>query len=364
MGPAHPPKQAVTSTKEICMSAYRKTLAGVAVAALALGTAACGGGSSGSSKSSGGNTTVRIMVGGLDKQIYLPFMLTERLGYYKAAGLNVQMTDEPAGVDAENQMLAGNVDAVGGFYDHNIDLQAKGKSTESVAQMLQAPGEVEMVRSDEASSITSAANFAGKKLGITDLGSSTDFITKALAVHAGVPVNRITPVGVQAGPTFIAAMQHKQIDAGMTTEPTITALEQKGLAKPIIDMRTAAGTRAALGGTYPATCVYFTTAYVNAHKATVQKLVNAYIKTLKWIQAHNGTQIADQMPPAYYTGVGKANYAKALDSEKGIYSPDGLMPADGPSTILNVLSSFSPDVKGHKIDLSKTYTNAFVQQAK
>jgi NitT/TauT family transport system substrate-binding protein len=348
------------------MSIYRKALAGAAVAALTLGAAACGSGSSHSSGSSsgGGGSTVRIMVGGLDKQIYLPFMLTERLGYYKAAGLKVVLTDEPAGVDAENQMLAGNVDGVGGFYDHNIDLQAKGKSTESVAQMLQAPGEVEMVRTDEASSITSAANFAGKKLGITDLGSSTDFITRALAVHAGVPANRITPVAVQAGPTFIAAMQHKSIDAGMTTEPTITALEQKGLAKPLIDMRTAAGTRAALGGTYPATCVYFTTSYVNSHKAAVQKLVNAYVKTLKWIQAHNGAQIADQMPSAYYTGVGKANYAKALDSEKGIYSPDGLMPADGPSTILKVLSSFSPDVKGHQIDLAKTYTNAFVQQAK
>jgi NitT/TauT family transport system substrate-binding protein len=346
------------------MSIHRKVLACAGTVALAVGVAACGGSSNSSHSSSGGGNTVRIMVGGLDKQIYLPFMLAQRLGYYKAAGLNVVLSDEPAGVDAENQMLAGNVDAVGGFYDHNIDLQAKGKSTESVVQMLQAPGEVEMVRTDEASSITSAANFAGKKLGITDLGSSTDFITRALAVHAGVPVNRITPVAVQAGPTFIAAMQHKSIDAGMTTEPTITALEQKGLAKPLIDMRTAAGTRAALGGTYPATCAYFTTSYVNSHRATVQKLVNAYVKTLKWIQAHNGAQIADQMPPAYYAGVGKANYAKALDSEKGIYSPDGIMPADGPSTILHVLGSFSPDVKGHQIDLGKTYTNTFVQAAK
>lgn len=348
------------------MSVYRKILAGAATAALALGATACRSSShaSHSSSSGGGADTVRIMVGGLDKQIYLPFMLAQRLGYYKAEGLNVVLSDEPAGVDAENQMLAGNVDAVGGFYDHNIDLQAKGKSTESVVQMLQAPGEVEMVRTDEASTITSPANFAGKKLGITDLGSSTDFITRALAVHAGVPVNKITPVAVQAGPTFIAAMQHKSIDAGMTTEPTITALEQKGLAKPLIDMRTAAGTRAALGGTYPATCIYLTTSYVEAHKPAVQKLVNAYVKTLKWIQAHNGSQIADQMPPAYYAGVGKDNYAKALNSEKGIYSPDGVMPADGPSTILNVLSSFSSDVKGHQIDLGKTYTNAFVQAAK
>ena len=46
-----------------------------------------------------------------------------------------ELSDEPAGVDAENQMLAGQVDAVVGFYDHNIDLQANGKSTESVVQL-------------------------------------------------------------------------------------------------------------------------------------------------------------------------------------------------------------------------------------
>lgn len=134
-------------------------------ATLALGTAACGSSGSGAGAKAAGKdaNTVKIMVGGLDKQIYLPFKLAEQLGFYKAAGVNVQLSDEPAGVDAENEMLSGNVDGVGGFYDHNVDLQAKGKSTEAVVQMLQAPGEVEMVRADEASSITSPAAFSGKR---------------------------------------------------------------------------------------------------------------------------------------------------------------------------------------------------------
>ena len=39
---------------------------------------------------------------------------------------------------------------------------------------------------------------------------------------------------------------------------------------------------------------------------------------------------------------------------------DGKMPADGPQTVLKVLSAFKPSVKGKHIDLSKTYTNEFV----
>ncbi|MFL6051565.1 MAG: ABC transporter substrate-binding protein [Actinoallomurus sp.] len=349
------------------MSIRRTAVIGVSAAALALSASACGSSgssSSGSKKSGGGSTTVKLMVGGLDKQIYLPAMLTQQLGNFQAQGLNVQLSDEPAGVDAENQMLAGNVDGVVGFYDHNVDLQAKGKQTESVVQLLQAPGEVEMVRTDEAAQIKSPADFKGKHLGVTGLGSSTNFITKALAVRAGVPVNQVTSVPVEAGPTFIAAMQHKQIDAGMTTEPTITALIQKHLAQPLVDMRTADGARKALGGTYPASCVYFRTDWVNSHKDVAQKVVNAFVATMKWINTHSPAEIADKMPPGYYTGVGKAAYVTALQNEKGMYSPDGLMPADGPKTVLSVMSSFSPDVKGHQIDLSKTYTNTFVQQAK
>lgn len=336
-------------------------------AALTLTLSACGGGDTPFSTlaaGSGGTPTVKIMVGGLDKQIYLPAMLAERLGYYKAQGIDVQLSDEPAGVEAENVMLSGKVDGVVGFYDHNIDLQSRGKSTESVVQLLQAPGEVEMVRTDEAALIRSPADFTGRKLGVTGLSASTNFLTEYLEDKNGVKPGRATSVAVGAGATFMAAMKDKRIDAGMTTEPTISMLQEKHLAKPLIDMRTADSTRTALGGDYPASCLYMTTAYVQKNPDVVQKLVNAYVETLKWIELHTADQIADEMPAGYYSGVGKGVYTEALDDEKGIYSPNGLMPSDGPETVLAVLSAFDPTVKGHSVDLSKTYTNDFVDKAK
>jgi NitT/TauT family transport system substrate-binding protein len=345
-----------------------RRLAAAVAALLVLGTGACankvaGGGSAGSG-GGGAKTTVKIMVGGLNKQIYLPAMLAQQLGFYAEQGLDVQLSDEPAGVDAENAMLAGQVDAVVGFYDHNIDLQSKGKQTESIVQFSQAPGEVELVRTDLADVIRSPADWKGRKLGVTGLGSSTNFLTKYLAVRNGLKVTDITSVAVQAGPTFIAAIEHKQIDAGMTTEPTITALLAKNEAKVLIDMRTVDGARAALGGTYPAACLYTRTDWVNSHKDAAQKLANAYVKTLRWISAHSSTEIADKLPPDYYAGIGKDAYAKALDAGKGMFTPDGVMPGDGPQTVLTVLSAFDTTVQGHQVDLGKTYTTEFVKAAK
>jgi NitT/TauT family transport system substrate-binding protein len=287
-------------------------------------------------------------------------MLTQQLGFYAQQGLNVQLSDEPAGVNAETGMVAGQIDGVVGFYDHNLDLQAKGKSTEAVTQMLQVPGEVELCRSD-LPNIKSPADWRGKSLGVTDIGSSTDFLTRYLAVRNGVPINSIHELGVQAGPTFIAAMQHHNIDCGMTTEPTVSQLVNTGQARIILDTRTAAGARAALGGTYPATSLYMTTSYVNSHKDIVQKLVNAYVETLNWIQTHTASQITDKMPPAYYAGTGRAAYEAALQTEKGIYDPNGVMPADGPQTVLNVLSSFDSSIKS--VDVKKTYDDQFAKAA-
>jgi NitT/TauT family transport system substrate-binding protein len=340
-------------------------LATATCAVLALTLTGCGGSSAKAApKNAAGEATVRIMVGGLNKQIYLPVMLAKSLGYYKANGINVKLYDEPAGVDAETAMLAGQVDAVVGFYDHTIDLQSKGKATESVAQLLQAPGEVEMVRTDEAGTIKSPADFGGKHLGVTGLGSSTNFLTEYLEAKNGVKAGSATSVAVGAGSTFVAAMQNKQIDAGMTTEPTISQLQQQHLATPLIDMRTAAGAKAALGGTYPASCLYLTTGYIGKNPDVVQKLVDVYVQTLRWIQSHTAADIADKMPADYYAGVGKDLYTTALQNEKGMYSPDGLMPADGPTTVLKVLAAFDPTVKGHTIDLAKTFTNDFVNKAK
>ncbi|MDL2402965.1 ABC transporter substrate-binding protein [Rhizobium mayense] len=305
---------------------------------------------------------ISIMVGGYEKQIYLPAKLAESLGYFKDEGLDVELLNEPAGVDAENEMLAGAVQGVVGFYDHCIDLQGKGKFVESVVQFSQAPGEVELVSSKHPE-IKSPADFKGKSLGVTGLGSSTNFLTQYLAVKNGLKLGDFTSVPVGAGQTFIAAMQQDAIQAGMTTEPTISRLLKTGEAKVLIDMRSMDGTKAVLGGTYPAASLYMQTSWVDDHKEETQKLANAFVKTLHFINTHSAAEIADKMPKDFYVG-DKEGYVKALENGKAMFTADGVMPEDGPKTVLAVLSEFSKNVQGKTIDLSKTYTTAFVKNAK
>ncbi|MET8785821.1 ABC transporter substrate-binding protein [Streptomyces sp. NPDC004589] len=324
----------------------------------AASTAASGSGG----KSDGKGEKVKIMVGGLDKVIYMPAMLTQRLGYFDAEGLDVELLSEPAGVQAETALVSGQVQGAVGFYDHTLDLQTKGKHVESVVQFSHAPGEVEIVSAQASKDITSPKDFKGKKLGVTGLGSSTDFLTKYLAVKNGVQTSEFSPVAVGAGPTFVSALQKGSIDAGMTTDPTVATVLQKKLGKVLVDMRTPQGSQEALGGPYPSSSLYMLTEWVDGHKATVQKLVNAFVKTLKWMSTHSADEIAAKMPADYSQG-DKTLYADAIKSTLPMFTKDGVMPENGPETVEKVLKAFNPNIKNATIDLDKTYTTEFVEKA-
>ncbi|MGI9148686.1 MAG: ABC transporter substrate-binding protein [Chloroflexota bacterium] len=303
-----------------------------------------------------------IMVGGLNKHIYLTATLAKQLGLYDAEGVDVTLFDEPAGASAETSMLSGEVQFAFGSYDHTIDLQGVKKSAVNVFTALIAPGEAEMVGTKAADTLKSPADFKDKNLGVTSIGSGTHLLTQFLSVKNGVPTDQIHPVAVGAGDTFIAAMQQGKIDAGMTTEPTISRLIKSGAGKVLVDLRTAETTRAALGGDYPFTCFYGETNWVNNNKPAVQKLVNALVKTHKWITSHSPEEITAMMPEDYYAG-DKELYLTALKGEMGMYSPDGKMVKGGPEFILSVLQQFDDNVKDKPIDLSKTYTSEFVDKA-
>jgi len=337
----------------------RKTLAAsVAVAGLAMGLTACGG----SGTNASGQPIVKIMVGGLDKQIYLPFTLAKQLGYYQKYGVDVQLSDEvDGGVGAEDAMASGQVDMAGAWYIHTFDFQAQGKDVESVVQLGGAPGEREMCATN--SGVHSGAEFKGKTMGVTDLGSGTDELTQYIAAKAGVSHSDYHTQAAQAGSSAIAAIQQGTVDCVMTTQPTVAALEKKHLAYSAVDLATTAGATKALGGAWPAATALARTSWVDAHKTEVQAVVNALVATMNWIATHTPAQIADKMPSDYVQNdvITKADYIKALTQDKGQYLPDGIMPPSGPATIADTEKVIGTDVTS--VDPNGTYTNEFAQAA-
>lgn len=307
--------------------------------------------------------TIQLMVGGIEKQIYLPAALADRLGYFREQGLDVQVLSDTSGGHAEDGLLTGSVQGVVGFYDHTIDLQAKGKFAQAVVQFGQAPGEAVVVSTRLGDAIRSPADFRGHALGVTGLGSSTYLLMQYLAGSHGVSKGETSVAGVGSGEAFAEALRSGRIDVGMTTEPTLSRLLKSGEARLLVDLRTPDAAAGELGGLYPAACLYMSTPWISTHRDEVQRLVNALVKSLRYIATHSAQDIAAQLPPGYMAG-DRALYVATLQQSKAMFTPDGVMPAGGPANVLRVMRQAERTVLGKPIDLSRTFTNEFAQAAR
>src|SRR5205809_5323145 len=160
---------------------------------------------SASSAATAAPASLTIMVGGLNKQIYLPNKLTEALGYFKEQNLSVTLIDEPSGKDSTTALIASEVEGASGSYDHTIDVQGLGKNLVEVVQLLRAPGEAEMVATAKAGEIKSAADFMGRKRCVNSIGAGTHGVTQYLAVKNGIANDEFTAIAVCACNSVFAA---------------------------------------------------------------------------------------------------------------------------------------------------------------
>lgn len=353
------------------MKMKRSIFAVAAAGAVALSLSACGGGSTASSGStaSGGSSadsanmpTVKLMVGGIDKQIYLPYQLAQQLGYYQKYGVKVELsTEQQGGVGAEDAMASGQVDMAGAWYIHTVDFQSKGKNVTNLVQLSGAPGE--RIMCSPKANVHTGADLKGKTVGVTDLGSGTDELTQFIASKAGLSKNDYHTIAVGAGATAIAAIQRGSADCVMTTQPTVGALEAKNLAAPAIDLATADGAKAALGGTLPSAGLLAQADWVKSHEDAAQKVVDALVDTMHWISTHSAAEIADKLPQSFVQNstITKDQYVKALDQDKGQFLPDGIMPAGGPQTIFDEEKTIGVDTS--KVTIASTFTQKYAQAA-
>ncbi|HVX78900.1 MAG TPA: ABC transporter substrate-binding protein [Bradyrhizobium sp.] len=309
-------------------------------------------------------TKVTIAVGGGACLCYLPTILAKQLGEFDKAGLSVDIVDLKGGSDALKAVLGGSADVVSGYFDHCVNLAARKQALQAFVVYDRFPGLVLVVAPSHTSEIKSIKDLAGKKVGISAPGSSTDFFLKYLLKKNGLDPAATSVIGVGLGATAVAAMEQGQIDAAVMLDPSVTVLQGKHPDLRILaDTRTQKDTLAVFGGEYPGGALYSTAGWVDAHPKEVQALTGAMLDTLAWIHSHSAEDIMAKMPQEM-VGNNKELYLAALKNTIPMYSQTGKMDPKGAEAVLAVFSEGSPEVAKANIDVSKTYTNKFVDEAR
>src|SRR5437588_998053 len=195
---------------------------------------------------------ITVAVGGGACLCYLPTVLAKQLGEFDKAGLNVELVDLKGGSDALKAVLGGSADVVSGYFDHCVNLAAKKQELVSFVVYDRYPGLVLVVSPSHASEIKSIKDLAGKKVGVSAPGSSTDFFLKFPLKKNGLDPTIAAVIGVGLGATAVAAMEQGQIAAAVMLDPSVTVLQGSHKDLTILaDTRTQKDTLALFGREYP-----------------------------------------------------------------------------------------------------------------
>ena len=310
-------------------------------------------------KADGTATRVRIAVGGQPQLIYLPLTLADRLGYYRDEGLDVIIQDFPGGARALQSLMGGSADVVCGYYDHTVQMAAEGRALTAFVAMLRYPGFVAIVAPKPRKQIATITDLQGAIVGVTAPGSATHFFLTYLLTRNQVRPDAVSVTGIGTSASAVAAVERSQVDAAIVVEPTFTFLSRRipGL-RVLADTRSAEGVRAVFGvDEFPAAVLYAPEAWLIDHGSTARGLARAIVRTLEWIRKHP-EEVPDKVPE--FVGNDRAGYLEALDHALPMYSADGKLTMEGARTAREVLSLSLEKVRAVNVDVSRTFTNAYV----
>jgi NitT/TauT family transport system substrate-binding protein len=308
-------------------------------------------------------TKISLSVDGKAALGYLPLTIAEQLGYFRAEGLEVSISDLASGAAAFEAMQAGAADVCSGAFEQTIQLQAKNQKYQAFVLQGRAPQMVFGVSSRTMPHYRSVADLRGRKIGVSGPASPSSLMAGLVLLQGGLKADEASLVAVGTAGGALAALRSGQIDAISNTDPVMTMLERGGDVKIIGDSRTLKGTEEVFGGPMPAACLYASLDFIRKNPNTCQALANAIVHSLKWLQTAGPSDIIQAVPDSYLMG-DRGLYLASFNKVRESISLDGLFCDAGPPTALKALSRLDASLQADRIDLVSTYTNGFASRAK
>jgi NitT/TauT family transport system substrate-binding protein len=308
---------------------------------------------------------VVLAVGGKSALYYLSLTIAERKGFFKDAGLDVEINDFQGGSKSLEALMGGSADVTAGAYEHTIRMQQRGQPIKGFALIGRGMQISIALRKDVAAKVKGPADIKGLKFGVTAPGSSTHMLLLSWAAKGGLKASDVVAIGVGAGATVVAAVEKGQVDGVSQTDPALTMLQDKGMIDIVVDTRTTKGNQEVFGGAFPAACLYAQPSLFTKSPNTVQALATAIVRADEWLQTASPADVANTVPEPYLLG-DRAIYEKSFAGVRETISPDGLMPAGAQENCLNFLVGADPKLAADKdkIKLADTWTNEFAEKAK
>jgi NitT/TauT family transport system substrate-binding protein len=307
--------------------------------------------------------------------------LARSLGYFKLEGLEIVPVDleKLVGEDylMQEPLTKGQLDASYHWFNHTIFGARQGYPIQAVMVFNDAPGMTVMVANRVKDQVRSAADFKGRNVAEGASYGTKSVITGYLAQQAGLPRHSYTPVVTASEgrlEAVLAGLKDGKVDVMTFQEPVTSALLQSRLVTTLYDLNSRSSTTKVLGAPFPAQSLLMSPQYIEAHPETVQHLVNALVRTMRWLNSHSADEIVAKLPPDYFKDETRWAQVKYIRDTLPTYARRdySFSPAAAKLVVDAVQSSdFDQSVEGKwrasgdnsKVHPDELYDNRFVNKA-
>lgn len=308
-------------------------------------------------------------------------LLAKSLGFLALEGVEIQPVSiesfAPNDFEMQKPMREGRIDVAYHWFNHAVFGARHGLPITAVMVFNDAPGMTVLVENSKLVTIRSPADFGGKVIASGAGYGTKSLITHALAARHGSGSTAYRSVftatqGREAG--IMGGLKDRTVDVVVSEEPFTGTVRASGLATPLIDLTSGASTRAALGAPWPAQSLLMSPTFLRKNPKAAQRVVNAFVRTMRWINTHSAEEIAARLPESYFAGHDRAaRIAQLRATLPGFARGDYRLSPQGATLVIDAISAYPFDASASgkwrsgavvaRVKPQVTYDNSLVERA-
>src|SRR5215813_8053988 len=209
---------------------------------------------------------------------FAPLWIAQEKGLFREEQIEVEITYIQGNIRGVQSLLAGEVQAGIAGSAGPIGARAAGEDAVIVAVPMNRLDYTFVARQP----VKSAADLAGKKIGIGAVGGSDEVATSIALRHLGVDQKQVTMLVTGGSAERLAALRVGSVDAA--TVGGATFIGGAGLYK-VLDL-------VDLGVEFPFTAIFTTRRYAQANRDAVLALIRGYMRGVRFFQQNKEESIA------------------------------------------------------------------------
>jgi len=271
----------------------------------------------------------------------------DKLGFFKKHGLDLDIVDFTGGSKMTQAMIAGSIDIGDGAGTEMAHI-AKGAPMLAVCENTSTLPFISIgVPWD--SPLKSFKELKGKKVGVSSVGSLTDWLAKELERKEGWGADAITRVSIGNAPaSSTAAFRDHLIDADIGGTSTFLAMEEKKVGRVLAPV-------SSYEGAVASGALFASEQLIKTNPDALRAFLAAWIETTGFIRTHKAETVKIE---SAITGFSESVMSKEYDIVVSMFTKDCKFDAESLATLQR--SFVDLKLMDTAPEMSKLYTEAYL----